>query len=165
MTISQCTTEGYNVFIPSCSVRQLRLGGGLLRNVHAHQVLWGCWRDNSICSSQAAFSCFYCCYCFSVYAACIHPDFFLFFRPLISFRSPVLLRHWSLAVWFHPLKLTSSLLLALGVTTLSSRVAQLQEWIPTVFLGKASLAGLYIEYSVNGALWIWATLHHYGHCT
>lgn len=165
MTTSQLTTEGYNVFTPSCSVRQLRLAGGQLRDVYAHLVLRGCWRDNSIYPSQAAFSCFYCCYCFSAYAACIHPDFFPFLRPLVSFRSPVLLRHWFLAVWFHPLKLTTSLLLALGVTTLSSGVTQLQEWIPTVFLGKASLAGLYIEYSVNGALWIWATLHHYSHCT
>lgn len=80
-------------------------------------------------------------------------------------QPPVLLRHWSLAVWCQPLALTTSLLFAQGVTTQNPGVAQCQGWIPTVFLGKAYLASLYIEYSVNGAPWIWITLHCYSHWT
>lgn len=116
-----------------------------------------CWRADRICLIQAAFH-----VPIAVIASLpvrlayvlmtAHlPDLWLFFR------SPVLLISVPDAHHFPSPSSSTNHIEPWGWAT--------PGWISTVFLGKAALARLYIEYSVNGILWIWATLHCYSHCT
>lgn len=88
---------------------------------------------------------FPCCYYFSACMASEHPDDFPPPRTSAFFRSPVLLRHWSLAVRCQLLALTTSLLLPPRGTRQRLRLRNSRAEFPQYSCERHLLAALPLE--------------------